>query len=60
VGLGASVGGLANPLLGWLADATTLHTALTTLLAMPVAALIVSVFLKLPDEAPEPAMPPAQ
>jgi FSR family fosmidomycin resistance protein-like MFS transporter len=60
VGLGASVGGLANPLLGWLADATTLHTALTTLLARPVAALIVSVFLKLPDEAPEPAVPPAQ
>lgn len=50
VGLGASVGGLANPLLGWLADATTLHTALTVLLAMPVTALIVSVFLKLPDE----------
>lgn len=49
VGLGASIGGLANPLIGWLADATTLRTALVTLLVLPVIALIVAVFLKLPE-----------
>ncbi len=60
VGLGASVGGLANPLLGYLADATSLHTALATLLVMPVIALVVSVFLTLPDPTPEPDKAPAQ
>jgi FSR family fosmidomycin resistance protein-like MFS transporter len=49
VGLGASIGGLANPLIGWLADATTLRTALVTLLVLPVIALIVAMFLTLPD-----------
>ncbi|MEO7127163.1 MAG: MFS transporter [Nakamurella sp.] len=48
VGLGVSIGGLANPLLGWLADATSLRTALAVLLVMPVAALVVSLFMKLP------------
>jgi FSR family fosmidomycin resistance protein-like MFS transporter len=58
VGLGASIGGLANPLIGWLADATTLRTALVTLLVLPVIALIVAVFLKLPERE-EPREDPA-
>jgi MFS transporter, FSR family, fosmidomycin resistance protein len=58
VGLGASIGGLANPLIGWLADATTLRTALVTLLVLPVIALIVAVFLKLPERE-EPGEDPA-
>jgi FSR family fosmidomycin resistance protein-like MFS transporter len=58
VGLGASIGGLANPLIGWLADATTLRTALVTLLVLPVIALIVAMFLTLPDRE-EPGDDPA-
>lgn len=58
VGLGASIGGLANPLIGWLADATTLRTALVTLLVLPVIALIVAMFLKLPERE-EPGEVPA-
>jgi FSR family fosmidomycin resistance protein-like MFS transporter len=58
VGLGASIGGLANPLIGWLADATTLRTALVTLLVLPVIALIVAMFLTLPDRE-EPGEDPA-
>jgi len=48
VGLAVSVGGLANPLVGWLADATSLRMALTVLLVLPVIALVVSVFLRMP------------
>jgi FSR family fosmidomycin resistance protein-like MFS transporter len=58
VGLGASIGGLANPLIGWLADATTLRTALVTLLVLPVIALTVALFLKLPERE-EPGEDPA-
>jgi FSR family fosmidomycin resistance protein-like MFS transporter len=58
VGLGASIGGLANPLIGWLADATTLRTALVTLLVLPVIALVVAMFLTLPDRE-EPGEDPA-
>jgi FSR family fosmidomycin resistance protein-like MFS transporter len=58
VGLGASIGGLANPLIGWLADATTLRTALVTLLVLPVIALIVAMFLTLRDRE-EPGEDPA-
>jgi FSR family fosmidomycin resistance protein-like MFS transporter len=58
VGLGASIGGLANPLIGWLADATTLRTALVTLLVLPVIALVVAMFLTLPDRE-EPGDDPA-
>lgn len=49
VGLAVSIGGLANPLLGWLADGTSLRTALTVLLVLPVLALIVSGFLRMPE-----------
>lgn len=49
VGLAVSIGGLANPLLGWLADATSLRMALTALLVLPMVALIVSAFLRMPE-----------
>jgi FSR family fosmidomycin resistance protein-like MFS transporter len=48
VGLAVSIGGLANPLLGLLADATSLRLTLSVLIALPVLALIVAAFLKLP------------
>lgn len=48
VGLGVSIGGLANPLIGLLADATSLRTALAVLLILPLVALAVSAFMKLP------------
>lgn len=51
VGLAVSIGGLANPLLGWLADATSLRTALTTLLALPVVALAVSARMRIPQRS---------
>lgn len=49
VGLGVSIGGLANPLIGLLADATSLRLALAVLIALPVVALVISAFLKLPE-----------
>jgi FSR family fosmidomycin resistance protein-like MFS transporter len=51
VGLAVSIGGLANPLLGALADATSLRLALTVLIALPVLALVVASFLHLPEPA---------
>jgi FSR family fosmidomycin resistance protein-like MFS transporter len=48
VGLAVSIGGLANPLLGALADATSLRLTLTVLIALPVLALVVASFLRLP------------
>jgi FSR family fosmidomycin resistance protein-like MFS transporter len=48
VGLAVTIGGLFNPVLGALADATSLHFMLTVLIAMPVLALILSIFLKDP------------
>ncbi len=51
VGLAVSIGGLANPLLGLLADATSLRLTLTVLIALPVLALTVAAFLKLPGTA---------
>jgi FSR family fosmidomycin resistance protein-like MFS transporter len=46
VGLAVSVGGLFNPLLGWLADMTSLRFALTVLIALPVIALALTVHLR--------------
>lgn len=61
VGLGVSIGGLIAPLLGLLADATTLRLALAVLIALPVAALVVSMFMQLPDSySTEPAEPAAE
>ena len=48
VGLAVSIGGLANPLLGWLADATSLRLALAVLIALPLVALVVASFLRVP------------
>ncbi|WP_433474589.1 MFS transporter [Spirillospora sp. CA-142024] len=51
LGLTVSVGGLASPVLGGIADATSLQTALTPLIAMPALAWLVFRTL------PEPAVP---
>ncbi len=48
VGLAVSVGGLFNPLLGALADATSLRWALTVLIALPLVALLIAGFLRMP------------
>lgn len=48
VGLGVSVGGLMSPLVGVLADATSLRTALAVLIVLPVVALVISFFLRPP------------
>lgn len=48
VGLAVSIGGLANPLLGWLADATSLRVVLTVIIGLPVVALVIAAFLRLP------------
>ncbi|MDJ0463772.1 MFS transporter [Streptomyces sp. H27-C3] len=51
LGLTVSVGGLATPLIGGIADATSLQTALTPLILMPVLACLLFRML------PEPAVP---
>jgi FSR family fosmidomycin resistance protein-like MFS transporter len=48
VGLAVSVGGLFTPVLGWVADATSLHTTLWLLVALPVLALALSARLRAP------------
>lgn len=48
VGLGVSIGGLFNPVLGALADATTLRLTLAVLVVPPVVALALSFFLHEP------------
>ncbi|GAB7183849.1 MFS transporter [Kitasatospora sp. Ki12] len=59
LGLTVSIGGLAGPLIGGLADATSLRTALLPLVLMPV--LSWALFRTLPEpvapEEPEPVMP---
>lgn len=56
VGLAVSAGGLASPLLGLVADASTLRTALALLLALPILALLLTARLHDPvprlDQAP--------
>lgn len=52
VGLAVSVGGLFSPLLGALADATSLRTTLTALVALPAIALVLSTLMW------DPASPP--
>lgn len=46
VGLAVTIGGLFNPLLGSLADATSLRLMLTVLLIVPVAAVLMTGFLR--------------
>jgi MFS transporter, FSR family, fosmidomycin resistance protein len=48
VGLAVTVGGLFNPILGALADATSLHFTLVVLVCLPVLALLLSLFLHAP------------
>ncbi|GGX13126.1 MFS transporter [Streptomyces noursei] len=50
LGLTVSIGGLASPLLGSLADATSLRTALSPLILMPVVSWLL--FRTLPEPAP--------
>jgi FSR family fosmidomycin resistance protein-like MFS transporter len=52
VGLAVSVGGLFGPVLGALADATTLRFTLATLLGLPVVALALAAFLRTPRPVP--------
>ncbi len=42
VGLAVGVGGLASPVLGWIAESIGLHSALSLLLALPIIALLLS------------------
>ena len=52
VGLAVTVGGLFNPVLGAIADAMSLHTMLVMLIALPVLALFLSLFLRAPAASP--------
>lgn len=49
LGLTVSVGGVASPIVGWLADRTTLQIALVPLILMPVLSWLL--FLRLPEPA---------
>lgn len=53
LGLAVSVGGIAAPLLGLLADRTTLTTALAVLPAVALAALLLSLRLPDPHRSPD-------
>lgn len=55
VGLAVTVGGLFNPVLGTLADRTSLHFALVVLIALPAVALLLSAFLRDPAAAARPS-----
>ncbi|WP_419994317.1 MFS transporter [Streptomyces boninensis] len=55
LGLAVSVGGVASPALGQLADHAGLSAALATLFAFPVAALLLT--LRLPEPVRDPAEP---
>lgn len=56
LGLAVSAGGVFVPLLGLLADARGLPTALTALLALPVLALLVTTRLRDPSRPGKPAV----
>lgn len=61
LGLTVSIGGLISPLIGRLADTTSLQTALTPLIAMPALSWLL--FRALPEPAvpkPQPAVPAQQ
>ncbi len=51
VGLAVTVGGLFNPVLGALADWTSLHTMLAWLIVLPAVALALSMFMREPAVA---------
>ena len=48
VGLAVSIGGLFNPVLGWLADTTSLRFSLSSLIALPLLALLLCAHLHEP------------
>ena len=52
VGLAVSVGGLATPVLGRLADATSLRTSLGALVVLPLIALLLSGLIREPRHDP--------
>ncbi|MHB1234537.1 MAG: hypothetical protein ACYCZK_02570, partial [Microbacteriaceae bacterium] len=54
VGLAVTVGGLFNPLLGLIADNTSLQVMFGTLIALPLLGLLFSVFLHDPDRVLHP------
>ncbi|GGX64724.1 MFS transporter [Streptomyces hiroshimensis] len=59
LGLTVSIGGLVSPVIGSVADATSLQTALAPLIAMPALAWLL--FRTLPEPvAPKPAAPEAE
>jgi len=51
IGLAVSIGGLFSPLLGWLADSTSLRFTLSTLIALPILALLLSALMHEPVAA---------
>jgi len=51
IGLAVSIGGLFSPLLGWLADNTSLRFTLSTLIALPILALLLSALMHEPVTA---------
>lgn len=57
VGLAVSIGGLFNPVLGWLADAAGLRLMLIVLIVLPVLAVVLSGLLHDPG-APRPPREP--
>lgn len=59
LGLAVSVGGLFSPLVGGLADATSLQTALIPLIVMPALAWLLFRTLREPAQAAAPAPAPA-
>lgn len=57
VGLAVSIGGLFSPLFGWLADNTSLRFTLSTLIALPLLALLLSGLMHDPaQKTPHPAV----
>ena len=60
VGLAVSVGGLFNPVLGYIADIAGLRAMLVVLIALPLVALVLAAFLREPGATrirPEPSEP---
>jgi len=51
IGLAVSIGGLFSPLLGWLADSTSLRFTLSALIALPLLALLLSALMHEPVTA---------
>jgi len=52
VGLAVSVGGLFSPVLGWLADGTSLRFTLSILIMLPILALALSGLMRDAEKGP--------